>query len=102
MWTIFQAELLDPQSTVPIDIRGNLISLANFIDKQTVSFFAESTSDKLDILISINRDLAAGLYETPPVESAAATGPAASAQNDQNSPEGSDQPPANSSVKISI
>ncbi len=74
MWTLFQAELLDPECTVPTEIRVDLLSLANFIDKHTVAFFVKSKPESLDILISINRNLATGLYATPPVESAAAAG----------------------------
>ena len=65
LWTIFQAELLDPDSTLQIDIRTNLLSLAQFIDKHTVEFLASPTPDKLDTLININRELAMGLYEQP-------------------------------------
>jgi flagellar protein FlaF len=65
LWTIFQAELLDPQCTVPDDVRANLLSLANFIDKHTVALIAKPSADKLEVLISINRELAAGLYQSP-------------------------------------
>jgi flagellar biosynthesis activator protein FlaF len=68
MWTIFQAELLDPACEVPMDIRGNLLSLANFIDKHTVAFIADPQPRMLEILISINRDLSAGLFASPPPE----------------------------------
>jgi flagellar protein FlaF len=65
LWTIFQAELLDPQCTVPDAVRGNMLSLANFIDKHTVGLIAKPSPEKLDVLISINRELAAGLYQSP-------------------------------------
>ena len=65
LWTIFQAELLDPESTVPVDIRTNLLTLAQYIDKHTVDFLAKPTPDKLDTLININRELATGLYTQP-------------------------------------
>ena len=73
MWTIFQAELLDPECDVPMDIRGNLLSLANFIDKHTVAFIADPQPRMLEILISINRDLSAGLYASPPPDQQSAT-----------------------------
>lgn len=72
MWTIFQAELLDPACEVPMDIRGNLLSLANFIDKHTVAFIADPQPRMLEILISINRDLSAGLFASPPPDQLAA------------------------------
>ena len=82
LWTIFQAELLDPNCTIPSDIRMNLLSLANFIDQHTVAFIGEPKPEKLDVLISINRELAGGLYEAPVVANqteseAAGPGPAA-------------------------
>lgn len=99
LWTIFQAELLDPKCAVPIDVRSNLISLSNFIDKHTVGFIAEPLASKLDVLININRDISAGLYTTPPAEQAAAPAPAyPSPQQAAGNPAG--EPPP--SVKISI
>jgi flagellar protein FlaF len=65
LWTIFQAELLDPDSTVAMDIRTNLLSLAQYIDKHTVDFLAKPTPDKIDTLVNINRELATGLYQRP-------------------------------------
>ena len=65
LWTIIQAELLAPDCPVPPDIRRNVLSLANFIDKHTISFIAEPEPAKLDVLISINRELAGGLYTVP-------------------------------------
>ena len=65
LWTIFQAELLDPDSTVQTDIRTNILSLAQYIDKHTVDFLAKPSPDQLDTLININRELAMGLYEQP-------------------------------------
>lgn len=61
LWTIIQSELLSPQCTVPTEIRQNVLSLSNFIDKHTVGFIAKPEARKLNVLISINRELAAGL-----------------------------------------
>ena len=105
MWTIFQAELLDPECTVPMDVRSNILSLANFIDKHTVAYIADSKPEKLEILISINRDLSAGLYAAPPPDQAeaaeAATGNAAEPRTEAPAEPG-EQPQSPSSVKISI
>jgi len=75
LWTIFQAELFDPDSTVSADIRTNLLSLAQYIDKHTVDFLAKPAADKLETLININRELALGLYTQPekPVDEIAST-----------------------------
>jgi flagellar protein FlaF len=65
LWTILQSALLEPDCPVPAEIRSNMLSLARFVDKQTVDVFAEPSPDKLDALISINRELAAGLFTNP-------------------------------------
>ncbi len=65
LWTIIQAELLSPQCTTPIELRTNALSLAKFIDKQIVEIISDAKPEMLDILITINRELASGLYETP-------------------------------------
>ncbi|MGE5514875.1 MAG: flagellar biosynthesis regulator FlaF [Bacteroidota bacterium] len=65
LWTIFQAELSSAESQVPDEIRGNMLSLCNFVDKVTVDIIAEPTVDKANILITINRHIAAGLFTTP-------------------------------------
>lgn len=65
LWTIIQSELLDPDCPVPTDIRQNVLSLANFVDKHMVGIIAGPDPKKLDVLISINRELAGGLYAQP-------------------------------------
>jgi flagellar protein FlaF len=64
LWTIFQAELTEPTNTIPAEIRGNLLSLAAFIDKQSTSILGDPKAEKLDVLININRQIAAGLAES--------------------------------------
>lgn len=63
LWTIFQADLLEPDCPVPDDIRVNVLSLANFVDRHTVSFLGTPKPEMLNSLININRQLAAGLYQ---------------------------------------
>lgn len=65
LWTIFQTSLLDPDCPLSIDLRNNILSLANFIDRHSADFIADPAPSKLDILIGINRELAAGLMTTP-------------------------------------
>jgi flagellar protein FlaF len=65
LWTIIQSELLDPVSTVPLEIRTNVLSLSRFVDATTVDFVADPLAAKLDSLIAINRELASGLYANP-------------------------------------
>ena len=63
LWTIFQAELTLENSPVPEDIRQNVLTLAQFVDKQTPHCLAELKSDQIEGLININRNLAQGLLE---------------------------------------
>jgi flagellar protein FlaF len=72
LWTIIQSELLDPMSPVPSDVRVNVLSLSRFVDATTVDFVADPLAAKLDSLIAINRELAAGLYANPDATIAAA------------------------------
>lgn len=61
LWTIFQAELTAPECQVPTEIRQNMLNLCNFVDKRTVEIIAKPTPELLNVLISINRNVAAGL-----------------------------------------
>ncbi|HZT89955.1 MAG TPA: flagellar biosynthesis regulator FlaF [Stellaceae bacterium] len=74
LWTIFQSNLADPDCGVPDEIRGNLLSLANFIDKRSVALLLDADPQKVDVLININRQIAAGLLgDARPDEAAQAT-----------------------------
>lgn len=65
MWTILQASLIDPECGVPREIRENLLSLSNFVDKRSVDFLSEPDSAKLEVLVNINRQIGAGLMGNP-------------------------------------
>lgn len=65
IWTIIQSELVDPDCTIPIEIRQNLLNLSNFIDRRSIDFIAKPDPPKLDILININRQIAGGLSGSP-------------------------------------
>lgn len=61
LWTLFQAELMAEENPLPTEIKRNLLSLAAFIDKRTIEAISYPAVEKLDILININRNIAAGL-----------------------------------------
>ncbi len=65
LWTIFQAELTTADENFPDDIRINVLTLCQFIDKHTVTCLAEPLADKMSVLIDINRNIAAGLASMP-------------------------------------
>lgn len=61
LWTIFQAELTREDSPLPADLKVNMLTLCQFVDRHTVSCLAEPTPEKLKALIDVNRHIAAGL-----------------------------------------
>ncbi|MAO90562.1 MAG: hypothetical protein CMM78_07780 [Rhodospirillaceae bacterium] len=65
VWTIFQAELVDPECQTPREIRENLINLSNFIDKKSAELIGTPDASKLPVLININRQIGAGLLGSP-------------------------------------
>ena len=65
LWTINQADLTDPENQLPPEIKANVMSLSIFVDKQTTKALRTSTPTDLDVLININRNLAAGLRSNP-------------------------------------
>ncbi len=65
LWTIFQAEVVAPDCELPHEIRQNMINLCNFVDKRTVDILAQPEPQKVDVLININRQIAAGLLTNP-------------------------------------
>src|SRR5260370_34791324 len=66
LWTIFQASLLDPQCTMPAEIRGNLIGLANFIDKRSAELLAKPDPSLVDALTNIHGPIGEGLLARAP------------------------------------
>lgn len=80
LWTIFQAELASPESALPLEMRQDMLSLCNFIDKRTVEIISDGDRSKLDVLININRQIAAGLFTTPAQSESAA-------QDDSSAPQ---------------
>lgn len=61
LWTIFQSEVSAPASPLPAELKNNVLTLCNFIDKRTVELLSAPDAQKLEVLISINRNIAAGL-----------------------------------------
>lgn len=61
LWTLFQAELGSADHPLPEEIRRNLLTLSDFIDRRTFALMAEPNPDRIDVLIEINRNIADGL-----------------------------------------
>ena len=61
IWTVFQVELTSPDNPLPPEVKQNLLTLSVFIDRRTFDALAYPSADKLDVLININHNIAAGL-----------------------------------------
>ena len=65
---------------LPDEIKANVMSLSIFVDKQTTKALRGSNPADLDVLININRNLAAGLRTAPQSAPAPAGTPPATPQ----------------------
>ena len=65
LWTVFAATACETEHPLPREIKQNIANLALFIFKQTAAIQASPAPEKLDSLININRQIAAGLYQKP-------------------------------------
>jgi flagellar protein FlaF len=65
IWSIFQAELSNPNNPLPNEIKLNLLHLSRFIDKRIIKIMTSPSPEKLDIIIKINQNIAAGLRGSP-------------------------------------
>lgn len=63
LWTIFQADLVGADCRLPKEVRGNLIGLSNFIDRQTAKLLGDLDPAGIDVLVNINRQIGEGLLE---------------------------------------
>jgi flagellar biosynthesis activator protein FlaF len=61
IWTIFQGELSKPDNPLPDQIKHDLLRLSAFIDKRIFDVMAFPEREKLNIIININENIAAGL-----------------------------------------
>ncbi len=65
IWTIFQGELSRDDNPLPQELRANILSLSVFIDKRIIEIMANPAPNKLNIIIDINLNMAAGLRGSP-------------------------------------
>ena len=61
IWSIFQDELMRDDNPFPKNLRLDILRLSNFIDRRILETMAYPSPEKLNIIISINDNLAAGL-----------------------------------------
>ncbi len=65
VWSIFQGELMNENNPLPIQLRRDILRLSAFIDKRIFEVMISPSPEKLNIIININLNLAAGLRESP-------------------------------------
>lgn len=66
IWLMFYDTAIEnPEGDRPNDLRSNIVNLANFIFKREGDILAKPEKKKLDVLININREIAAGLMTKP-------------------------------------
>jgi flagellar protein FlaF len=61
VWSFFQAELTDPENPLPKNLREDILNLSIFIDKRLFEAMAYPNKDKLNIVVDIDFNIAAGL-----------------------------------------
>jgi flagellar protein FlaF len=61
VWTFFQAEVSLAENPLPDEIKRNILALSFFVDRRTFETLAYPAPEKLDALININLNVAAGL-----------------------------------------
>jgi flagellar protein FlaF len=61
LWSIFLTSVTSSEHPLPVAIRQNIANLGLFVMNQTVSMMTNPRREQLESLISINRELAAGL-----------------------------------------
>jgi len=65
IWNIFQTELSSNENPLPDSLKRDLLKLAAFIDKRIFETMSYPSPEKLNILIKINQNIAAGLRGLP-------------------------------------
>jgi flagellar protein FlaF len=61
LWSIFAASVSSDDSQLPVPLRQNVANIGVFVFKQTLTAMLNPKPDNIEPLISINRELAAGL-----------------------------------------
>jgi len=65
VWSILQVEMTKPDNPLPDPIKVNILALSRYIDNRIFDIMAFPEVEKLNILIRINQNIAAGLRGSP-------------------------------------
>jgi flagellar protein FlaF len=61
LWSVFLTSVTNPEHKLPAEVRQNVANLGIFVFNRTLSIMTDRQPEQLGSLISINRELAAGL-----------------------------------------
>jgi flagellar biosynthesis activator protein FlaF len=61
LWSVFLSEATDVNNPLPKEVRQNVANLGLFVMNQTVAMMSDPRPEHLGSLITINREVAAGL-----------------------------------------
>lgn len=61
LWTIFMTSVTKEDSVLPAEVRQNIANLGLFVMNQTREMTLEPQPQKLEVLVRLNRQIAAGL-----------------------------------------
>jgi len=64
VWSIFQGELKKEDNPLNRKLRADLLRLSAFVDRRIFETIADPSPEKLNIVININNNIAAGLRES--------------------------------------
>jgi flagellar biosynthesis activator protein FlaF len=65
LWTVLVSSVTDASNPLPQEIKNNIASLAMFIFNRTLNLTVDPQPERIDVLININRQIAAGLRANP-------------------------------------
>jgi len=65
IWSVFQGDLSMDDNPLPRQLKQNLLTLSAFIDKRIFETMAYPSPEKLNVIIDINSNIAAGLRQFP-------------------------------------
>ena len=61
LWSVLLGSIAGQENPLPIEIKNNVASLGAFVLRHTISVQAYPSPEKLKVLVTINKELAAGL-----------------------------------------
>jgi flagellar protein FlaF len=61
LWSVFMTSVTKEDSPLPDELRQNIANLGIFVMNQTREMFLEPEPQKLEVLVRLNRQIAAGL-----------------------------------------